>query len=165
MSSRREFLRAASAAAILSPSLLRGASDPYGPLLPQRVLGKTGEKVTAFGLGGHHVGVAENEKHAEALIECAMECGVRFFDNAVSYGDGLSESYYGRFLTPKYLHEYAYSLPIACLLSGCETVQQIKENTAILRSFTGMDEERRKQLVAAVEKIAGPDLETYKRRI
>ncbi len=321
MSTRREFLRAASAAAILSPCLLRGASDPFGPLLPQRAFGKTGEKVTAFGLGGHHVGVAKDEKKAEALIECAMECGVRFFDNAVSYGDGLSESYYGRFLTPKYrehvflttkskrnkakearkefedslrrlktdhvdlwqihaigsvndvkgrisggvldlflemrekkkaryigfsghtsqeamcylldfckergyqmdaclmpvniaethydsylinvlpklqeqgvapmamksmvfggifkhadnvtpgvitpknLHEYAYSMPIACLLSGCETVGQIKENTAILRNFTSMDEERRKQVVAAVEKIAGPDLETYKRRI
>ena len=68
-------------------------------------------------------------------------------------------------ITPKNLHEYAYSMPIACLLSGCETVGQIKENTAILRNFTSMDEERRKQVVAAVEKIAGPDLETYKRRI
>jgi aryl-alcohol dehydrogenase-like predicted oxidoreductase len=66
------------------------------------MLGKTGEKVTAFGLGGHHVGKARDEKIAEALIERAIERGVRFFDNAADYQKGLSETYYGRFLTPKY---------------------------------------------------------------
>jgi aryl-alcohol dehydrogenase-like predicted oxidoreductase len=319
--SRREFLLAASAAAILSPTLLRGESDKLGPLLPQRLLGKTGEKVTAFGIGGHHVGVREDEKNAQAVIEKAMECGVRFFDNAVNYQKGLAETYYGRFLTPKYrdlvflttkssrstaaevrkefddsrrrlntdvidlwqihtlmsvddvkkriangvvdvflemreqkkaryigftghtsqeahcyfldfckergyhmdtclmpvnladphydsflinvqpklveqnvaliamksmvfgrifehagktapgvitpknLHEYVYSLPVSCMLSGCETVEQVEENTAILRNYQGMTEERRNELVAAVEKISGQGLEYYKRKV
>ncbi len=321
MTTRRDFLRAATAAAILSPALLRGETDKLGKILPQRVLGRTGEKVTAFGLGGHHVGVAKDPKVAEALIERAIERGVRFFDNAVNYQSGLSETYYGKFLTPKYrdhvflttksskttaagarkdfedslrrletdridlwqlhaftsvedvkerianrvvevflemrekkkaryigftghtsqeahcyfldhckkegirmdtclmpvnladphydsflvnvqpklqeqeialiamktmifgrifdrakevapgvitpknLHEYAYSLPVACMLSGCETVAQVDENTAILENFTPMDEARRKELVAALEKIAGPGLEYYKRRV
>jgi aryl-alcohol dehydrogenase-like predicted oxidoreductase len=321
MSTRREFIRAASAAAILSPALLRGASDKLGAILPQRQLGSTSEKITAIGLGGHHVGVGRDEKNAQALIERAIERGIRFFDNAVNYQDGTSETYYGKFLTPKYrehvflttkssrttaaevrkefdesrkrlqtdcldlwqlhafvsvedvkkrieggvvevflemrekkkaryigftghtsqeahcyfldhckkqgyhmdtclmpvnlaeshydsflinvlpklqkqkvallamksmvfgriferakdlapgvitprnLHEYVYSLPVSCMLSGCETVAQVDENTAILENYTGMTEDRRKELMAAVEKIAGPGLEFYKRKI
>ncbi len=102
MKTRREFIRATSAAAILSPTLLRGASDNLGNVLPQRPFGPKGEKVTAFGLGGYHVGLAKKEKTAEALIEKAIERGVRFFDNAVRYQKGLSETYYGKFLSPKY---------------------------------------------------------------
>jgi aryl-alcohol dehydrogenase-like predicted oxidoreductase len=321
MTTRRDFLRAASAAAVLSPSLLRGESDKLGRLMPMRTLGATGEKVTAFGLGGHHVGVAKDEKIAEALIERAIERGVRFFDNAASYQNGLAETFFGKFLSPKYrehvfittkttkstadgarkelddslrrlktdyldlwqihslksvedvdqrikngvvdlflemrekkkvryigftghtsqeahchfidwcaskgyrmdtclmpvnlvdphydsflvhvepklrehkiallamktmvfgriferakdldpdvitprnLHEYAYSLPVACMVSGCETVEQIDQNTAILENFRGMDDARRERLVAAAKAISGPDLEYYKRRI
>lgn len=321
MNSRRQFLKAASAAAILSPSLLRGASDKLGKILPQRVLGKTGEMVTTFGLGGYHVGVARDEKTAEALIERAIERGIRFFDNAADYQKGLAESYYGRFLTPKYrdqvflttksskttaegvrkdfdnslrrlkadhvdlwqlhaftgvddvkkriangvvevflemrekkkarfigftghssqeahcffldhckakgyrmdtclmpmnlvdphydsfvinvlpklieqgvaplamktmvfgkileradeldpgvitvknLHEYVYSLPVSCMLSGCETVAQIDENTAVLENFKGVDDERRARLVASTEAISGRDLEFYKGKV
>lgn len=320
MKTRREFLRAAAAAAILSPTLVRGESDKLGKILPQRLLGKTGVKVTAIGLGGHHVGVATDAKLAEALIERAIERGVRFFDNAVNYQKGVSETFYGQFLTPKYrehiflttksskttpkeaqqdfedslrrlktdrvdlwqlhafvsvedvkqriangvvevflkmreekkarfigftghssqeahcyfldfckkqgyqmdtclmpvnlvdtyydsfvinvlpklqeqgigllamktmvfghifkranelepgiitpknLHEYVYSLPVSCMLSGCETVAQVDENTAILENLKPMDDERRKQLVASVEKIAGPELEYYKNK-
>jgi uncharacterized protein len=317
---RRDFLRAASAAVILSPALLRGQPDKLGKVLPQRVLGATGEKVTAFGLGGHHVGKGRDEKRAQALIERAIERGVRFFDNAVNYQDGMSETYYGRFLSPKFrdqvfittksskttagevrkefedslrrlatdridlwqlhafvsvedvkariangvvdvflemrekkqaryigftghssqaahcyfidwcakrgirmdtclmpvnlfdphydsfllnvepklrenriallamktmvfgrvfaqakelpadivtpknMHEFVYSLPVACMLSGCETVEQIDENTAILENFKPLDETRREELIAAVKPISGPDLEYYKQK-
>jgi uncharacterized protein len=320
-STRRAFLKAASAAALLSPTLVRGESDKLGPLLPQRMLGKTGEKITAFGIGGHHVGVRQDEKNAEAVLEKSIECGVRVFDNAVNYQNGLAETYYGRFLTPKYrehiflttkssrgtaaavrkefddsrrrmktdvidlwqlhtlqsvedvnqriangvldvflemrekklaryigftghtsqeahchfldfckergyrmdtclmpvnlvdphydsflinvqprlvdqdvaliamksmvfgrifehagktdpgvitpknLHEYVYSLPVSCMLSGCETVEQVEENTTILRNYQGMTEHRRNELVAAVEKISGQALEYYKRKV
>ncbi len=321
MSSRRDFLRAASAAAVCSPLLARGESDKLGKILPQRDLGATGVKVTAFGLGGHHVGVARDARTAQALIERAIERGVRFFDNAANYNGGLSEEFYGKFLTPRFrehvfittkstgstaaaarkdldaslrrmnldqldlwqihsfksvedvktriangvvdvfleareskktrfigftghtsreahayfidwcarrgirmdtclmpvnlfdnhydsflihvepmlrerkiallamksmvfgkvfgrakeldpavvtpknLHEYVYSLPVSCMLSGCETVAQIDENTAILENFQPMDEKRRNELVAAVKPISGPGLEYYKRKI
>ena len=317
---RRDFLRAISAAAIFSPTLLRGESDPLGKVLPQRVLGTTGEKVTAFGIGGHHIGKGRDEKRAQALIERAIERGVRFFDNAVNYQNGVSESYFGRFLSPKFrdhvfittksskttaaevrqefedslrrlatdridlwqlhafqsvedvkkridngvvdvflemreqkkaryigftghscqqahchfidwcvergihmdtclmpvnlfdphydsfllnvepklrehniallamktmvfgrvfdrageiddaiitaknMHEFVYSLPVACMLSGCETVEQIDENTALLENFRPLDKKRREELIAAVKPISGPDLEYYKRR-
>jgi aryl-alcohol dehydrogenase-like predicted oxidoreductase len=320
MSTRRDFLRAATAAAVLSPAFSRGESDKLGAILPCRTLGATGEKVTALGLGGHHVGVSKDEKTAQALIEHAIERGVRFFDNAANYQSGMAETFYGKFLTPKFrehvfittkssastaaaarkdlehslrrlatghldlwlihslqsvddvekritngvidvflearekklaryigftghasqqahchfidwcarrgirmdacqmpvnlfdshydsflihvepklrehrigllamktmvfgrvfehaakvppailtpenLHGFAYSLPVACLVSGCETVQQIDQNTAILENHQPMDEKRRAELISAVKPISGPQLEYYKRK-
>ena len=48
------------------------------------------------------MGFTEEPKQAEAMVEKAMELGVRFFDNARRYNAGRSEEYMGRFLTPKY---------------------------------------------------------------
>lgn len=76
-------------------------TDRLGTLLPQRRLGASGPMVTNLGVGGHHVG-AVSERAAQALIEKALEEGVRFFDNAPLYSNGLSEERYGRFLTPRY---------------------------------------------------------------
>lgn len=81
-------------------------SDALGPLLPQRWLGRTGVAVTMLGLGGDHLGqiAVRDEKAAQETIETAIAGGVRFFDNAESYGKppGTAEEAYGRLLTPKY---------------------------------------------------------------
>lgn len=78
--------------------------DRIGERLPLRKLGHTGEKVTMLGLGGYHIGWTTG-KNAQATIEAALEGGVRFFDNAESYSDGLSEKRYGQYLVPKYRDE------------------------------------------------------------
>ena len=78
------------------------ASDRLGPVLPRRTLGKCGEKVTCLGLGGFHVGWLDDEATAQATIEKALEVGIRFFDNAESYGKGRSEERYGKYLIPRY---------------------------------------------------------------
>lgn len=75
--------------------------DRIGDLLPLRYLGNTGEQVTMLGLGGAHIAKVD-EKVAEAQIELAIESGIRFFDNAHMYGNGLAEERYGKFLVPKY---------------------------------------------------------------
>lgn len=77
-------------------------SDRLGSVLPKRTLGKCGEKVTCLGLGGFHVGWPEDEAIAQATIEKALEVGIRFFDNAESYGKGRSEMRYGKYLIPHY---------------------------------------------------------------
>ena len=77
------------------------AADKLGDLLPQRLLGATGEKVTMLGVGGAHIGIAD-DKTAQSIIETAIEGGVRFFDNAESYSNGGSETKFGKYLTPKY---------------------------------------------------------------
>jgi aryl-alcohol dehydrogenase-like predicted oxidoreductase len=76
-------------------------SDRLGKLLPLRKLGSSGAVVTNLGVGGDHVGNA-SAKDAQAIIEKALEEGVRFFDNAPLYSDGEAEKRYGRFLTPNY---------------------------------------------------------------
>jgi uncharacterized protein len=91
---------------IMVPGLLQGdeetaACDRLGKLLPLRKLGSSGPAVTNLGVGGSHVGQA-SEKDAQAIIEKALEEGVRFFDNAVVYNGGRAEERFGRFLTPKY---------------------------------------------------------------
>lgn len=106
METRREFIKKASAAAALSFmmdwAMGRTESDRLGEILPQRQLIRNGEKVTAFCLGGYHLGLAEAPSDAQEMIERSLELGVRFFDNARRYNGGRSEEYMGLFLTPKY---------------------------------------------------------------
>jgi aryl-alcohol dehydrogenase-like predicted oxidoreductase len=108
MKDRRSFLKsmAAATAGILVPIRnIHGiefvSSDRIGNLLPLRTLGATNEKVTMLGIGGSHVSRMD-ESTSEKVIEAAIEGGIRFFDNAESYGNGLAEERYGKFLTPKY---------------------------------------------------------------
>lgn len=79
-------------------------SDKWGEILPLRKLGRTGVNVTMLGVGGYHIGWT-TEKDAQAVIEAAMEGGIRFFDSAESYGPHTSEIRYGKYLTPKYREE------------------------------------------------------------
>jgi len=106
MDNRREFLRKASAAAALTFMMDwasgKTESDKLGDLLPQRQLIRNGEKVTAFSLGGYHLGLTEVPSEAQQMIERSLELGIRFFDNARGYNKGRSEEYMGKFLTPKY---------------------------------------------------------------
>ncbi len=75
--------------------------DRFGERLPQRKLGRTGEYITALGVGGSHV-LHVDEDDARRIIDTAIEQGVRFFDTAQAYGSGRSEERYGKLLTPRY---------------------------------------------------------------
>lgn len=107
-SNRRDFLKALAGltSGLLIPysgiSSASGSSrDKASEHLPLRKLGNTGEKVTMLGLGGYHIGWTTEEK-AKETIEAALEGGIRFFDTAESYNDGLSEKRYGKYLVPNY---------------------------------------------------------------
>ena len=106
MESRRTFIKKTStltALGLLSQwSLSCSSSDQLGEVLPMRRLTRDGTQVTAFCLGGYHLGITEDPAYAEKMIERAIELGVRFFDNARLYHNGRSEEYMGRFLTPRY---------------------------------------------------------------
>ncbi len=106
MNDRREFLKylAGLTASLVLPTdgLANELSrDQLGNLLPQRILGRTGEKVTMLGLGGWHIG-RMSESEAQKTLEVALEGGVRFFDSAESYQAGGSERRLGKLLVPKY---------------------------------------------------------------
>lgn len=106
MKTRREFIKKTTAITALGLmtdwALADTSNDKLGKVLPKRKLTRDGAKVTAFCLGGYHIGLTDNPKEAEQMIEHSLELGVRFFDNARRYNDGRSEEYMGRFLTPKY---------------------------------------------------------------
>ena len=67
--------------------------------IPSRVLGRTGERVSAIGLGGWHLALSHvNAALAERLIHGAIERGVTFMDNCWDYNDGASEERMGKAL-------------------------------------------------------------------
>ena len=106
MTNRRMFLKSlAGATAGLTLTIKTQAanneSDRLGEVLPKRKLGRTNQYVTMLGTGGYHVGWT-TERDAQEVIEASLEGGVRFFDTAESYGNGTSETRYGKYLTPKY---------------------------------------------------------------
>lgn len=67
-----------------------------------RELGKTGEFVSAIGLGGHHIGIPPEEKDGIALIRGAIDAGITFMDNCWDYHNGESEVRMGKALMDGY---------------------------------------------------------------
>jgi aryl-alcohol dehydrogenase-like predicted oxidoreductase len=68
-----------------------------------RTLGATGEKVSAIGMGGWHLGLPTvSEQLAIRLIRTALDRGINFLDNAWDYFDGLSELRMGKALGDGY---------------------------------------------------------------
>lgn len=69
--------------------------------MPERVLGNTGVRVPIFGLGGAGktpLSWNDREGDAVAIIQRALELGIRYFDTAAEYGP--SEDYLGKVLPP-----------------------------------------------------------------
>jgi len=56
-----------------------------------RTLGKTGEKVSAIGLGGYHIGHPPDPTDAIRIVRSAIDRGITFMDNCWDYHDGESE--------------------------------------------------------------------------
>lgn len=100
---RREFLKSAAITALASTLTQHAeASDPVSGI-PYRTLGRTGEKVSLVGIGGHHIGrnyVSEAE--GIKIIRTGLDSGINFLDNCWDYNDGLSEERMGRALKDGY---------------------------------------------------------------
>ncbi|MGA2725539.1 MAG: aldo/keto reductase [Bryobacteraceae bacterium] len=56
-----------------------------------RTLGRTGEKVSAIGLGGAHAGRAGEQALSTRIIRSAIDRGITFMDNCWDYGEGEAE--------------------------------------------------------------------------
>jgi len=63
-----------------------------------RTLGKTGEQVSAIGLGGFHIGKIESEKESIQMIHAAIDNGITFMDNSWDYNEGRCEVRMGKAL-------------------------------------------------------------------
>lgn len=108
-------------------------TDKVGEVLPQRQLTRDGQKVTAFCLGGYHLGFVDDPIDAERMIERSIELGVRFFDNARGYVNGRAEEYMGKFLTPKY-RDQIFLMTKAPGKTGDEVGKMLDESLKALKT-------------------------------
>jgi len=68
-----------------------------------RILGSTGLRVSVIGIGtwqlGGEWGHDYSQPEADAILDAGAECGINFIDTAECYGDHLSESFVGDYLS------------------------------------------------------------------
>jgi predicted aldo/keto reductase-like oxidoreductase len=106
---RREFVKTAGTAAgaiaaerLLTPMLQAENTHESNGMI-YRTLGRTGERVSAIGLGGYHIGRPSlQEQDAIQLIRQAVDRGITFLDNCWDYNDGASELRMGKALVDGY---------------------------------------------------------------
>ena len=71
--------------------------------MPYRTLGRTGERVSAIGLGGWHLGLKNvDEQLSVRIVRYAVDRGINFLDNSWDYNDGASEIRMGKALRDGY---------------------------------------------------------------
>ena len=97
---RREFLGAVSLAALVADGLL--AQDEKSGEMIYRKLGRTGERVSAIGMGGYHIGNAPDEQTSIKLMRSAIDRGMNFMDNCWDYQNGKCEIWMGKALRDGY---------------------------------------------------------------
>ena len=109
---RRQFIKSAAAAGLGAPSVLAqsgatshraAAHRPEAPGMIYRELGTTGERVSAIGMGGYHIGKPPlTPEESIRLVRSAVDRGITFLDNCWDYNDGLSEVRMGHALKDGY---------------------------------------------------------------
>jgi aryl-alcohol dehydrogenase-like predicted oxidoreductase len=112
---RRDFLKSATAAGIASAiatnaqttSQTSRASNapiqrPESPDMIYRELGATGERVSAIGMGGYHLGKQPDANESINLIHAGIDRGITFLDNCWDYNEGISEVRMGQALRNGY---------------------------------------------------------------
>jgi aryl-alcohol dehydrogenase-like predicted oxidoreductase len=97
---RRDILGALVAAS-LAPAFPAAAQTQSGGM-PYRTLGRTGERVSAIGLGGYHMAVPQDEQDSIKIVRTAVDHGINFLDNCWDYHDGKSEVWMGKALRDGY---------------------------------------------------------------
>jgi predicted aldo/keto reductase-like oxidoreductase len=106
---RREFVLSAAATGVAGVTTANAQessgskiSRPTVPGMQYRDLGRTGEKVSAIGLGGFHIGKQSDPAESIRLVRAAVDRGITFMDNCWDYNDGLSEVRMGQALRDGY---------------------------------------------------------------
>src|SRR6266849_6724357 len=93
-----------------------------------RTLGSTGEKVSAIGVGGWHLGLGHvNEQLAIRIVRSAIDRGINFLDNCWDYNEGASETRMGKALKDGY-REKAFVMTKIDGRSRKEAAKQLDES-------------------------------------
>jgi aryl-alcohol dehydrogenase-like predicted oxidoreductase len=108
---RRDFLKSATAAGIASAIAAKAQASrvsnsaikrPESPDMIYRELGTTGERVSAIGMGGYHLGKQADANESINLIHAGVDRGITFLDNCWDYNEGISEVRMGQALRKGY---------------------------------------------------------------
>jgi predicted aldo/keto reductase-like oxidoreductase len=101
---RRKFVKLSAAAglAIGTANFPLRAIERENNDMIYRTLGSTGEKVSAIGLGGFHIGNPVLESTSLKIIRTAIDRGITFMDNCWDYHEGKSEIRMGKALQDGY---------------------------------------------------------------
>jgi predicted aldo/keto reductase-like oxidoreductase len=99
--SRREFLSIAAATTLIASFPPPTVAETRNGI-PYRALGRTGEHVSAIGLGGYHLGMQSDEQESIRIIRTALDSGINFLDNCWDYNNGQSEIRMGKALRDGY---------------------------------------------------------------
>ncbi len=129
---RREFLKAAVATGVLAGTLPAWAAES-GSGVPLRQLGRTGEKISALGLGGFHIGITKEDQEGIRLIRTAIDRGITFMDNCWDYHNGGSEIRMGKALRDGY-RERVFLMTKIDGQTKTSAAQQIEESLQRLQT-------------------------------
>jgi predicted aldo/keto reductase-like oxidoreductase len=107
---RRNFLRTATTTVgvaateqWLTAKLRAEEKIPESDGMIYRTLGQTGERISAIGLGGYHIGKPSlQEQESIQLVRSAIDHGITFMDNCWDYNNGVSEVRMGKALAGGY---------------------------------------------------------------
>jgi aryl-alcohol dehydrogenase-like predicted oxidoreductase len=102
--------------------------------IPMRTLGRTGERVSAIGIGGFHLGKPElPEAESIRIIRAAIDAGVNFLDNSWDYNGGVSEIRMGKALRDGY-RERAFLMTKIDGQTRAAAARQIEESLERLQT-------------------------------
>jgi aryl-alcohol dehydrogenase-like predicted oxidoreductase len=104
------------------------------PDMPTRALGRTGEKVSAIGLGGWHLALPQvDEALSFRIVRSAIDHGITFLDNSWDYNDGQSELRMGKALRDGY-RDRVFLMTKIDGRSKTEATRQLDESLRRLRT-------------------------------
>jgi len=105
-----------------------------GNEMPYRVLGSTGERVSAIGLGGWHLGLKHvDQKLSIRIVREAVDRGINFLDNSWDYNEGKSERRMGAALRDGYRQKVFLMTKIDGRSKG-EAARQLNESLRRLKT-------------------------------
>jgi predicted aldo/keto reductase-like oxidoreductase len=94
---RRDLLKIGAGVVAATSVISATPSGNEGKMI-YRKFGSTGERISAIGVGGHHLGDVPTLDEAVQLVHEAVDAGITFFDNAWEYYNGKTETILGRAL-------------------------------------------------------------------
>lgn len=102
--------------------------------IPYRVLGRTGEKVSAIGVGGWHLALSHVDRPlAIRIVRTALDRGINFLDNCWDYNKGASEKRMGSALRDGY-RQKAFLMTKIDGRSRKEAARQVDESLQRLQT-------------------------------